>query len=1069
MARIEIVSASAGSGKTYRLSSILENAVVEEGVRPEAVIATTFTNKAAAELQERVASRLHAAGRVDEAHRLGAARIGTVHSVCGRLLAEFSFELGLRPQLRVLDEARARAALASALSDVVQPQELRRLAELEFLMPSFKWREAVARLMDLARTNGISAADLAHAASRSIEEVFALLGPPEDARRPDGDRPGNDREGGGGVEGGIAGADRAGRDLDASLAAALRLFVQQVDGGIDKTKDTTKALALCKDALVRLESGRQIPWGDWMKFANLKVGARSRESAVAVREAGSAHDRHPQLRRDLADAIRLAFSLAARALDAYDAFKRAWGTVDFVDQEVMALEALKNPVIRQRLEGEIDLVLVDEFQDTSPLQLAIFLELASLARRSVWVGDQKQSIYGFRGTDPALMDAAIEAILGGSEPETLDRSWRSRPELVRLTSDLFAPAFARHGLPERRVRLEPAVASEPADLGPVVERWLLHGSNKADRHSELAAMVQQLLADTTVRVRSDAKTSRALRPGDVAILCCRNETCTAVAQALAARGIRAVLPRPGLLSTHEGQAALAALRLWIDPEDALARAQLAQITTWAGRPDEWLERVVAAPKAQAFADLPAVRAIAERRQEMALAGALASFDAALDAAGIRELCLQWGDAETRLANLDALRALAASWEARTAEEGSASTVAGLIAELEARAKAGLDEQAVFASEDAIVLSTWHRAKGLEWPVTILFELEGMREDDGLGVRVACDRPFDLQAPLQGRWIRFWFSPYHPNQRNTPFHQRLREHPARNEIGGQDERQRLRLFYVGWTRARDRLILAGQEGELTDGMPGLLRDEKGPLLVEPTDGRASWAGRTVEVTVRRAEPLAPLGTTPEPGEGYLPPGPRPHPHAFLRPSALEATGTVGEPFTIGSRKPLSGDPDMNALGEAIHAYLSASRSELDGAERERLAADALRRWGVAAAMQPADLVAIGAALDAWIEARWPRAVARREWPVLHRRADGTVVRGAIDLLLETDEGIVVIDHKSFPGDREAALRRAASHAGQLAAYAAAASRAMGRQVVGTFVHLAVTGLVVPVFVAPAAGA
>src|SRR6185369_1200995 len=116
MARIEIISASAGSGKTYRLASVLQDAIANGGARPDAVLATTFTNRAAAELKERTRTRLLQAGRVEDAHRLGAARIGTVNAVCGRLVADFSFELGLAPDLRVIDERAAAVALRQAMS-----------------------------------------------------------------------------------------------------------------------------------------------------------------------------------------------------------------------------------------------------------------------------------------------------------------------------------------------------------------------------------------------------------------------------------------------------------------------------------------------------------------------------------------------------------------------------------------------------------------------------------------------------------------------------------------------------------------------------------------------------------------------------------------------------------------------------------------------------------------------------------------------------------------------------------------------------------------------------------------
>ena len=85
---IKIISASAGSGKTYRLAEELKEAVLSGEVRPDAVLATTFTVKAASELRTRVRSHLLAAGRPTDAHRLAASRFGTVNAVCGRLVSK---------------------------------------------------------------------------------------------------------------------------------------------------------------------------------------------------------------------------------------------------------------------------------------------------------------------------------------------------------------------------------------------------------------------------------------------------------------------------------------------------------------------------------------------------------------------------------------------------------------------------------------------------------------------------------------------------------------------------------------------------------------------------------------------------------------------------------------------------------------------------------------------------------------------------------------------------------------------------------------------------------------------
>ena len=119
VSNIKIITASAGSGKTTRLTEVLREALVRGDARPDAVVATTFTNKAAAELQERARQQLLAAGRTADAHRLGAARIGTVNAVCGGLVDEFAFELGLAPDVEVIDDKIAAETLNKALASAV--------------------------------------------------------------------------------------------------------------------------------------------------------------------------------------------------------------------------------------------------------------------------------------------------------------------------------------------------------------------------------------------------------------------------------------------------------------------------------------------------------------------------------------------------------------------------------------------------------------------------------------------------------------------------------------------------------------------------------------------------------------------------------------------------------------------------------------------------------------------------------------------------------------------------------------------------------------------------------------
>ena len=994
MARIEIISASAGSGKTYRLAQVLHEAIGSGAARPDAVLATTFTNRAAAELKERTRTRLLQGGRVEDAHRLGAARIGTVNAVCGRLVADFSFELGLAPDLRVIDERAAAVALRQAMSRVVTVGETEKLADMKRRFnDEWDWQQDVQRIVTLARANRIGADSFERCAARSIEGLLALFGAPE----PDG------------------------APLEAALESGLARFLDTVDLAVDETKKTREQVDKAKTILGKIRRGLSLEWADWWRAEDLDPGVKSRAAALPAKTAGAAHDRHPGLRADLGATCALVYAIAARTLQAYEDYKRAWGAIDFTDQEVFALQLLEREPVRERLRGDLDLVLVDEFQDTSPLQLAIFLRLADVATRSVWVGDQKQSIFGFRGTDPALMDAAVESILAGAEPETLAKSWRSRPELVALTSDVFAAGFGRDGVPESRVRLVASAPEEPAGLGAVVERWRLAAKNQREDPAYLAAAIRELLHDPEVRVR-DRTTgeARPVRPGDVAVLCYQNSTCAHLARELAAIGVRAVLARAGLTRTPEALLVLAGLRLFVDAQDTLAAAELARLVAYPAAGDAWLADLMARPAREAFADVDVVRRVAAARAAEPHAGALAAFDAVLEAVEARERCLEWGDSAFRLANLDALRAHAVTYASLCASDGRGCTPAGLVA--------------------AFV---------------------------------------DLAAPLADRWVRYWPQPYHPMQRKTPFHQRLLEAPETAAVREREERQAVRLLYVGWTRARDRVVLAGRPsltGARAKGMILLLKDAAGaPALLDPPpeiDGPVagmSWVGRPVSLRVRDVVPLAPVARDVTPGLGYDARGAASHPPAVVVPSDM---GEVAEVDVVaaaagltleryGERLILSGDPEMQFLGDAIHGFLAADRPSFDADERRAIARGLLARWGVPFALPPDDLLRASDRLRTWIDGRWPAAVWHREWPLLHRQPSGTIVRGTADLVLEHAGGFVVIDHKSFPGSAEQAARRAVGYTGQLAAYAAAVAAATGRRVTECFVHLPVLGAVVPV--------
>ena len=162
---IRFISAGAGSGKTYRLTQLLFKELQAGRVRPAGVLATTFTNRAATELRGRVRSFLVEQGDYDGAVAIGAARIGTVNSVCGGMLQRFAFEAGLPTEQRVLDEARASQLLRETIDTVIAEHSLTELLQVARRLsldaapqdPLPPWQKALGRLVDQARANAIDA------------------------------------------------------------------------------------------------------------------------------------------------------------------------------------------------------------------------------------------------------------------------------------------------------------------------------------------------------------------------------------------------------------------------------------------------------------------------------------------------------------------------------------------------------------------------------------------------------------------------------------------------------------------------------------------------------------------------------------------------------------------------------------------------------------------------------------------------------------------------------------------------------------------------------------------------
>ena len=165
MKNIQYISASAGSGKTYRLTEDLANGIQSGEITPEKVILTTFTVKAAEEFKERAKEKLYERGLHEEASRLDQALIGTVHSIANSLINKYWYLLGMSPSLKVMSDEDVSFYKSQSLSSLASRDELNFLKdfaedfEIKYDYNSGKyginydfWTDVLSRVVEFAET-----------------------------------------------------------------------------------------------------------------------------------------------------------------------------------------------------------------------------------------------------------------------------------------------------------------------------------------------------------------------------------------------------------------------------------------------------------------------------------------------------------------------------------------------------------------------------------------------------------------------------------------------------------------------------------------------------------------------------------------------------------------------------------------------------------------------------------------------------------------------------------------------------------------------------------------------------
>lgn len=1040
MNNIEFISAGAGSGKTYKLTETLAQALESGTARPHAILATTFTVKAATELRERARSWLLENGRIDLATAIGQARLGTVNSVCGQMLKRFCFELGLSPDQTVLGEGQSKRLLKATLAESMEADaqtELVRLTE-RFGIEQVDWSKTVEAVVKAALDNDIGPEELRAMGSQNADAMLTNWPAPATGLDPT-------------------------EVLATALAEAnkgVAAYVEQQRAVGAKVADNLLKGLEGLQKLDRLFREGRWCWPDWIGAAGFDAGAKVRDIVAPVKSAAQVHESHPAFHAEVRQYLDQIFNLAADVLNAYEQAKKALGAVDFSDQEVLLLRALRTkPSVREVLAAELDLIMVDEFQDTSPLQLALFIELAKLAKKSVWVGDPKQAIYGFRGTDASLISGVLNAIKGwgGILGEVLDTSRRSNESLVSLTNGLFISAFEPELTPEQ-VRLQPLRKDIPDQ--PALLNWNFESSRNDSDYLCLGQAIRELLESGAKVEDKDTKELRAIQAGDIGVLCRYNDQVEFAVTSLTHWGIPSASPRSGLLGTAEAIYVMACLRRMNDPTDTVATAlvltladstpietlladRLQHLATDEAKPYEWLttgdsaHKLIARletlrPTLMALTPLEVLRLAAAESQVARLVG-------------------QWStsphESRNRMSNVEALVELGKTFEDECVAAKRPATVSGMLRWLDELASQEDDNRATSA-DNAVSVLTYHGAKGLEWPVVVLTSLDAIARTSLWGVRARTVGDFDPQQPLANRFVHCWLKSW--GKRSQP----QAALNAEASVTGQAMQaealaENKRLLYVGLTRARDMNV----------ALSFVRRSGPGRAWVSEIKGAAELLfGDSEIITTSEGKQLSRLSKSWNKDEcSTEPPAKAPEAcHWFTtrprvqaeplwhRPSSASGGAfTVVETDAVGVRLSLAGKPDMASLGTALH--LCIARAGVLGGISSPDVEGILKTWAVAGSVDKDAVCTQTSAFQAWIAKRWPDCPVYVEVPIEADGPNGTRIRGRIDLLVELPDGWILVDHKSNPVGPARDDDLIALHGPQLESYAHALLSATGKPV------------------------
>ncbi len=1071
LGRNMLVEAGAGAGKTTEMVNRMI-ALVLSGAPVMQVAAVTFTRKAAAELRERFQTALEAgfttARALDDAataqtleralREIDRAFIGTIHAFCAQLLRERPIEAGIDPDFGELQAAEQRQLEISFWHT-----HLDRLAA-----------DGDPQLVELNQV-GLRPHQLFELFRTLVEQPDVVFPTPESAQP-------------------HVAAPR--RELERWLDEAQRLLPsREPEDGWDPLQETVRRLRYARHIV-----GWQHPVDFLNVLLELSPSATATQKRWADDAAGKARvkaisERYTAMMADggvLEAAARawrahrypFALRFGLRAADAFQAYREREGLLTFQDLLMLAARLLRvHEGARSELAERYRYLLVDEFQDTDPIQAeVVFLlaagESASQADGTVdWtrttprpgalfvVGDPKQSIYRFRRADITIYNRVKQRLRECGEVVELTANFRSRPALAGFVNATFSASF-----PPRETTTQAAFAlmnaPKPASAGAGVRWYVLDNGGESNRDRMEREDPERIAHWIARRVETGER-----RPGDFLVLTRVNRLLAGYARALEARGVPVQVSGGGVGMDHEVDELLVLLRALEDPGDATKTLaalvglffglDYEQIAAYVLGPAEHeldvrrrigiLEPIPTADELATDAErtvADAMRTLRTWWQTLIAEPADIAVGRIIDELGLLPHAAAADLGETRagavLFLLDTLRAAATRGDASLSAALSALEAAFENDDGEAPLRPG--------REDVVRLMTLHRAKGLEAAAVVLAAPFGEWDPPIHGhiERSSEDRPTGWLRVAEWKKRRMVIHA-------QPAHWAELEARERDFEAAED----VRLLYVAATRARDELIVSLPPDRLVKKSPWRMLypttiDHGRELLLPLVDAQPH---ETLDVA--RAEMQRRIGMVAERRASRALPTYR---AAAVRLRAGELSAGAPQAARTG-REPAGRGADW---GSAVHGALEAALRGLDAtALRARARAVLLAsERPLESDGEPAELEELLALVRAVQESSlWQRALAAdvlrieapfalmlkaSEYAALAAAIGGPaappaappplqIIEGVIDLAFREGGGWTIVDYKSDAAGSAVAGALRAKYRAQVDLYAAAWAR------------------------------